>query len=379
VLHCLHRSSPLPLLLALALLAGCASPSAAPPRKVTATATPDPATARLDAYFTSLLAAHQFSGSVLIVRGGSVLLRKGYGDADLARQIPNAPETRFRIASLTKQFTAAAILLLQAQGKLHVGDPICRYLPICPPAWQSISMRQVLIHTSGIPNLADSDIADYSQPLTPRHLLALIAAKPLDFVPGTRFAYSNAGYNVLGNIIEDVSGEPYAAFLQDHIFGPLHLNATSYDVNHPPLPQHATGYTQWGAVADYFDISLPYAAGGLASTVDDLYRWSQALDAGALLPRTALDDMLTPHVALCPTPGHGCPPGETQEGYGYGYYIGTEPFGVVQYHLGDLLGYRSLLARYPAQGLTVVVLSNLETADPQAIRSGVERILFSAG
>jgi CubicO group peptidase (beta-lactamase class C family) len=315
---------------------------------------------------------------VLIVRGGSVLLRKGYGDADLARQIPNAPETRFRIASLTKQFTAAAILLLQAQGKLHVGDPICRYLPICPPAWRPIVIRQVLTHTSGIPNLADSDIADYSQPLTPRQLLALIAAKPLDFAPGTRFEYSNAGYNVLGNIIEDVSGEPYAAFLQDHIFGPLHLNATSYDVNHAPLPQHATGYTSWGTVADYFDISLPFAAGGLASTVDDLARWSQALDSGALLPRAVLDDMLTPHVVLCPAPGHGCPAGETQEGYGYGYYIGTEPFGVVQYHLGDLLGYRSLLARYPAQGVTVVVLSNLESANPQAIRSGVERILFPA-
>jgi CubicO group peptidase (beta-lactamase class C family) len=366
----------LPLLAALAL-ATCAGPAQAT-RGTPSAPSPTPntaAAARIDAYLTGELKARRFSGAALVAQRGVVLLRKGYGLADQAQGVPNRPETQFRIASLSKQFTATAILLLQARGKLSVDDPICRYLASCPDAWRPITIRMCLTHTSGIPNLADGDIADYSQPLTPAQLLALIQAKPLDFTPGARFEYSNAGYNALGVVVERVSGEPYARFLRDSIFAPLHMDATGYDVNHPPLPSHATGYTTWGRPADYFDISLPFAAGGVASTVDDLYRWDRTLAAGMLLPASAEADMLGPQVPLCPP---GCPAHVQRQGYGYGWYAGDEAWGPVQYHFGDLLGYRALIARYPRQDAVVIVLANLETVNPDALRAQIEALLYQA-
>src|SRR5262249_43967693 len=158
--------------------------------------------------------------------------------ADWQQRVPDTRETQFRIASLTKQFTAMAILLLQHAGKLSVNDAICRYLATCPTAWQPITIAQTLSHTSGIADLPDSDIADYTRPLSPAQLLALIAAKPLNFSPGSQFRYSSAGYNVLGVIVERVSGLPYATYLRRAIFTPLHMDHTGYDVNHPSLPAH---------------------------------------------------------------------------------------------------------------------------------------------
>jgi len=361
-------------LLVVALLASCGA-SARPSVAAKPTATFTSLASQVDAYFAQHLAAQRFSGAVLIAQGDRVILSKGYGDADWARQIPNAAQTQFRIGSLTKQFTAAAILLLQARGKLHVGDAICPYLATCQPAWQPITIAELLTHTSGIPNLADDDIADYIQPLTTEQLLALIRAKPLEFTPGTSFSYSNAGYNVLGAIVEHVSGKPYAVFLQQEIFDRLGLVHTRYDASQITLPAHATGYTAWQKPATYLDMTLPFAAGGLASTVGDLYAWTRALDAHTLLGADAVSDMLTAHVAVCSASVHDyCPTGFTALGYGYGWFVGTDALGRVAYHLGDILGFSALIARYPDRALTVIVLSNLETADVAAIQRSLEDI-----
>ncbi len=374
-----RRSALLALLAVAVLIAGCGGstrPSIAAPSATPApTATFTPLASQVDAYFAQQLATQRFSGAVLIAQGASVILSKGYGDADWEQQIPNAPQTQFRIGSLTKQFTAAAILLLQARGKLHVGDAICPYLAPCPPAWQPITIAELLTHTSGIPNLADDDIADYTQPLTSEQLLALIAAKPLAFAPGTGFAYSSAGYNVLGAIIEHVSAKPYAVFLQQEIFDRLGLAHTRYDASQVTPPAHATGYTDWQTPAPYLDMTLPFAAGALASTVGDLYAWTRALDAHTLLGADAVADMLTAHVVVCSASVHDyCPAGFTALGYGYGWFVGTDALGRVAYHIGDILGFSALIARYPDRALTVIVLSNLETADMAAIQSAVEAI-----
>ncbi len=344
--------------LVLVMCAGCANAGAisSPTARRGASAQQRAAASAVDAYLSKETQEHRFSGAVLITQDGNLLLSRGYGMADWQQRVPDTPQTRFRIASLTKQFTAMAILLLQHAGKLSVDDPICRFIAPCPAPWHPITIAEVLSHTSGIPDLADGDIADYTQPLTPSQL----------------------GYNVLGVVIEHASGMPYATYLRQAIFAPLHMDHSGYDVSHPTLPAHATGYGTWQQPADYFDISLPFAAGGLASTVEDLARWDQALAAGTLLPASALAQLFAPHVALCPTAGHGCPAGFTKLGYGFGWYVGQDTLGTVEYHVGDLLGYKSLLARYPDRRLIIIALSNLESTDTGALQRDLEKLLASA-
>nr|MBF6590949.1 beta-lactamase family protein [Ktedonobacterales bacterium] len=325
-------AAPLALLLyALVLLAGCAGGSAGG-----SAATPAPvvsaAAAGIDAYLERQALARRFSGAALVAaRGGRVLLSKGYGLADAAAGIPNTARTRFRIGSLTKQFTAMAILLLRERGRLRVSDAVCRYLARCPAAWRPITIEELLTHTSGIPDLAERAITDYTKPLSPEALLALIESEPLAFAPGTSFRYSSAGYNVLGVVIERVSGQAYGTFLQQAIFGPLGMTATAYDVNRPIPPEHARGYTTWGTPAPYLDMSLPFAAGALASTVGDLARWERALEMGTTLPRPAVAEMLTPHVTICASGAQPCAGRFTRLGYGYGWYVGRDKLGLVEY------------------------------------------------
>jgi len=279
---------------------------------------------QVDTFLTHEVEAEQFSGSVLIARAGKVLFSQGYSLADWDQHVPNTPQTEFRIGSLTKQFTAMAILLLQERGKLHVQDHICLYVPHCPTAWQPITIHHLLTHTSGIPNYTAFSDIDFTQPVSPVQLIAHFKDKPLDFQPGTQYSYSNSGYVVLGSIIERVTGEPYALFLQHTIFTPLQMRNTGYDQNHPPLPEHATGYQDWQLTAQYLDMSWPFAAGGWYSTVADLYRWTQALSTPVLVSQQSLDTMFTPFVTICPKRGEGCLDGSSREGYGYGWVIATE-------------------------------------------------------
>jgi CubicO group peptidase (beta-lactamase class C family) len=297
---------------------------------------------------------------VLIARNGVVLLSKGYGPADEASKIPDAPQTRFRIGSITKQFTAMAILILQERGKLHVQDHLCLYITDCPTDWQPITLQQLLTHTSGIPDYINSpDFPPYiGTPATPAQLIARFKDQPLLFAPGTRWSYSNSGYTLLGYIIEEVSGESYAQFLQENIFDPLQLRDTGYDSNTPALPQHATGYLSPHVEPVYLDMSEFYAAGALYSTVEDLERWDQALAMHRLVSQQSLDAMFA--VAV-PCPAGGCLlPSDL--GYGYGWFIATESNQRLIYHLGHIDGFLTFNGFYPSVGLDVVVLSNMDSS-----------------
>jgi len=175
----------------------------------TVTTTPHPAqspsiTSQVDTFLAREVEDEQFSGSVLIARAGKVLFSKGYSMADWDQHVPNTPHTEFRIGSLTKQFTAMAILLLQERGKLHVQDHMCLYVPHCPAAWQPITIHHLLTHTSGIPNYTAFSDIDVTKPASPEQLIAHFINKPLAFQPGTRYSYSNSGYVVLGYIIERI-------------------------------------------------------------------------------------------------------------------------------------------------------------------------------
>jgi len=325
----------------------------------TLTPTLTPAGARLDAYLSGLAQAGDLRASALVARGDAVLLSKGYGAADEASEAPNTAKTRFRIGSITKQFTAMAILILQEQGKLRVEDSLCQYLSECPQAWRDITLRHLLTHTSGVPNY--TNFPDFpaliGTPVTLDQLIARFRTQPLEFPPGARWSYSNSGYILLGSVIERVSGQSYSAFLQDHIFAPLGMRDTGYDTNSPPSPQHATGYLKAHVQPVYIDMSEVGPAGALYSTVEDLYRWDRALAQRRLVSAAALNAMFTPAIS-CPAGGCALP---SDQGYGYGWFIAAESGQTLIYHLGHIDGFLTYNGFSEPDGVTVVLLSNLET------------------
>ena len=226
---------------------------------------------RMEQVIQSFVCGRHFMGSVLVARGNEIILDKGYGFANLEWNIPNSPSTKFRLGSITKQFTAASILLLEERGKLRVDDPVKKYMPDAPPAWDKITIFNLLTHTSGIPNF--TSFPDYAsiEPFatTPAALVKQFRDKPLDFQPGEKMSYSNSGYVLLGYLIEKISGESYEKFVQDNIFTPLGMKDSGYDSNSAIIPHRAAGYSPGpdGPVnAGYVNMTVPLSAGGLYST-----------------------------------------------------------------------------------------------------------------
>ena len=331
------------------------------------------AVSAVDAMLANMSSQSLFSGSVLISQHGHVLLSKGYGLADRAQKTPNDPQTRFAIGSNTKQFTAAAILLLEVQGKLKVTDRICAYIPQCPSAWAVITIKELLTHTSGIPDFLNTlpDFAGYAgPPLTPLQIIAHFRDVPLEFAPGTTWKYSNSGYFLLGYIIEQVSGLSYEAFLQKNILTPLNLTDTGYNHNSNGV---AIGYMDITETpAEPEDPSLPYAAGALYSTVEDMNRWELALTTNALLPATSRAEMFATQVAIPDAP-------PMDAGYGYGFVIGTDSGRPIIWHNGAISGFISIEARYPVDDVTVIILGSQENADVSTILEGISAKIFNAG
>jgi CubicO group peptidase (beta-lactamase class C family) len=244
--------------------------------------------ARVDQVVQSFV-PNRFMGAVLVAMGDRILLNKGYGSANLEWEIPNTPTTKFRLASITKQFTAAGILLLEERGRLSVNDPVRKYLPGTPAAWDRITIFHLLTHTAGIPNYTsfpDSESSSRSR-VTSSQLVERFLDKPLEFEPGDKYSYSNSGYAVLGYLIEAITGQTYAEFVTQNIFTPLGMSGSGYDVASTLLTHRASGYTgspRGPANAAFIDMTTAYASGGLYSTTDDLLlessalRWSAAFD-----------------------------------------------------------------------------------------------------
>src|SRR5262245_32807785 len=244
--------------------------------------------ARLDQVVQSYVQDKTFMGSVLVARGAEVLLSKGYGDANLEWDIPNTPSTKFRLGSITKQFTAASILLLAERGKLKLDDPLKQYMPEAPASWDRITIFNLLTHSSGIPNFTALPQYKALQVIDTPVLKTIgeVRDKPLDFFPGEKMSYSNSGYIVLGYVIEKITGGSYEKFVQDNIFTPLGMKDSGYDSNTAIIPHRASGYVPSpnGPVnAGYIHMSIPHAAGALYSTTEDLLRWEQALFGGRII------------------------------------------------------------------------------------------------
>jgi len=288
--------------------------------------------------------AQMFMGSVLVAQKGKVLFSKGYGWADLEWNIPNSPTVRFQIASVTKHFTAAAILLLEERGRLKTDDLVKKYLPDAPAAWDKITINNLLTMTSG---LADHS-AEYD-PTPPDRLI--FADKPLEFQPGEKWDYKNTNYLVLGYLLEKVSGQSYADFLQENIFKPLGMNDSGLDSNVAIVPHRASGYVP-GADgienAERPNISGALSAGGLYSTTEDLFRWEEGLFGGKVLKPLSLRKMTTPfkHTTL-------------NNEYACGLYINHVNGRLVIDYDGNNIGFNAQMAYYPDDALAVIVLANL--------------------
>ncbi|MFO0956970.1 MAG: serine hydrolase [Isosphaeraceae bacterium] len=318
---------------------------------------------RLAAYLEAAVRAYQFNGTVLVARGDDVLIARGYGLANAEHNIANTPETRFRLGSITKQFTATAILILQDRGLLKVGDPISKHLDTTPDAWKGVTIHHLLTHTSGIPSYTDDPAYPHKMmmPETVESMIARFRDKPLDFEPGSKFHYDNSGYFLLGAIIETVSGKTYADFLQDAIFDPVGMKESGYDRHATVIPNRASGYDRVGGMlrnAPYLDMSQPYAAGSLYSTVGDLRRWDRALKAGRLLSEMSMAAMFTPE----------------KDQYAYGWVI-TEKDGRKKVgHGGGINGFVTQFDRYPGDDLCIAVLCNVLPTNPGRLADELGRI-----
>lgn len=320
--------------------------------------------ARVVDYLNAHIAQKTFNGSVLIAKNGQILYSNGFGMANIELGVPNTPKTKFRLGSITKQFTAMLIMQLQERGILSVNDPISKYISDYPDG-DKITIHHLLTHTSGIPSF--TGFPDYTkimvQPLKPEEIIALFKKKPLEFEPGTKYKYSNSGYVFLGYILEKTTDKPYDLLLRENIFDPLGMGSSGYDWNRDILVNRASGYSidKGKLVNDsYIDMHIPHAAGALYSTVEDLYIWDRALYTDKLLSRESLDKMFTPFL----------------NNYAYGWSV-SELFGrKLISHSGGINGFVTHIARFPEDDACIIVLCNLTASRTSQIFRDLAAILF---
>jgi CubicO group peptidase (beta-lactamase class C family) len=320
---------------------------------------------KVDEYMTAAVISDDFSGSLLIARDGQPIFNKSYGLASIELGVANTPQTVFRIASITKPFTATAIMMLQERGKLKIGDSICKYLVDCPASWQPITVKNLLTHTSGIPNYLNFPdyLPNIALPVTHEKMIGTFRDKPLEFTPGGKFAYSNSGYYLLGVIIERVSGRSYGEFLQENIFAPLGMKQTGDFDNRSIIKNRAAGYSLKNdrpANAIYFDPTQQLATGSLWSTTEDLLLFDRALYTEKLLSRKSLDEMFT----------------LSKADYGYGWQVAPMFGRPLIAHGGDTLGFMGIFQRFTADRTTIILLSNKGYMNILTLARDIPAIVF---
>jgi CubicO group peptidase (beta-lactamase class C family) len=325
---------------------------------------PPPLAARLDALVAAQVPADGPGVAVLVVEDGKVLLRKGYGMADLERDVAVAPDMIFRIGSMTKQFTAVAILQLVRDGKVALDDPLSKFVPDFPNT-EKVTVRHLLTHTSGIKSYTGvpSFMARLREDMTPAQIVDTVRSEPADFAPGEQWLYNNTGYIFLGMIIEKASGLSYADYLQQKIFGPLGLTHTFVGDENRVVPRRVQGYEQDSdhkfRHSRYISMTVPYAAGAIESTVDDLAAWNAALLAGRVLPADLLELAWTDHPTADGKPTN----------YGFGWQVSTDEGQRFIEHSGGIMGFVTHGTLVPEKKLFVTVLHNAlgTEVDPQWI------------
>lgn len=360
---------PVKMRLPLAFLVSCAI--------LLASASAQVSNSQIDAVFDSLKSTNAPGAAVLVVRNGKPVFRRGYGVTDLRTRHPIEAVTDFRLASFTKQFTATCIMLLVHDGKLHYDEHLTNVFPEFPAYGKSITVRNLLNHTSGLPDYEEILMKQY--PNTPDDKIPQIldagVLKSLEqqtagqFPPGSKWQYSNSGYAVLALIVEKISGKPFGQFLHDRIFAPLKMNHTlAYEKGKNEVPHRAYGHTRnkdgaWRET-DQSPTSAVLGDGGIYTSIDDLEKWDRALREHTLLSEAEMQPALTP---VEPTSG----PAKLQSGktlsYGFGWFLDPYQGHGRMFHDGETIGFLTTIQRFPDDNLTVIVLANRTDVDPQTL------------
>jgi CubicO group peptidase (beta-lactamase class C family) len=299
----------------------------------------------VDNYINALVSSESSGIAIGVVNQGELLLSKGYGLANIDKNTPISTATPFYLASVSKQFFAMGIILLEERGLISVDDSAKMYFPEFPSSWSNITIHQLLSHQSGIPDyfraLAGEDLTD----ITNAQILERAVKTGLDFTPGSEFSYSNTGYVILSMLIERVSQSPIEIFMADNIFAAAGMsNTLIYDESKPDIPERAIGYSVGGGLRDYNILTT--GDGGIFSTVEDLLLWSSALDNYSIVEQSTFEPAITPY----------------RNDYGYGWYISFASLNSdrIISHSGGLAGFRTLIVKLQGSDMTIVTLSNGE-------------------
>ena len=355
------------------VLALCVSWSSLQAQSPGRSATPLPSAAAVRSTIDSLAMAFLSAGeapgvSIVVIRGRDTLVSAGYGRADLENNVPATPHTLYRIGSITKQFTSAAVMQLVESGKVQLDESIGKYVPSLPVRLQLVTVRQLLNHTSGIPSYTDVGarwMKRIGEPMTPDSLVAFTANDPFNFPPGTNWRYNNTGYVILGMLLEKVTGKPYGQYLEERLFKPLGLTQTTYCDNARIIAHRARGYAKdasgWRNAA-FIDMTQPFSAGALCSTALDLAHWNQLLGSGRVVSASTYREMTTPAGAAAP------------RHYGFGLVADSFASHRLIEHGGGIPGFSTVNAWFPDDSLTVTILPNAESARPDRLLNSLARV-----
>lgn len=326
---------------------------------------------KIDTLVQQYAALGQINGAILVAENGKVIYSKGVGYADIENKIPNSPETKFRLASVTKQFTAALILQLVEQGKIKLDGKLSDYLPYYrKDVGEKVTIHQILSHTAGISNYTDKPgflSGDAERKVEPKDFILEQCSDDLVFEPGTSWAYSNSGYFILGAVIEEVTGKKYGDVLQENILVPLGMTNSGLESSEMTYENKAKGYENsftGQAPARRINMTIPFSAGSMYSTVEDMFKWDQALYTDKILSDASREKMFTPVL----------------NNYGYGFGIvepelGGKKIKIIS-HSGGIFGFNTLISRFVDDRHTIIVLNNYYNASSSSISNGIARILY---
>ena len=321
---------------------------------------------KLDALIDAYAKLYKFNGSALVAKNGVILLNKGYGYRNATDKVANNEQTIFQLGSVTKQFTSAVILKLQEEKKLSVSDKLSKYFPGYPKG-DSITIEQLLTHTSGIYNYTNDGkfmANEVTKSANREMMMALFKDKPLDFSPGSSWSYSNSGYSLLGYIIEAVTKKPYEQAVRKYIFTPLKMTHSGFDFTHLKSNEKAIGYFKLNdkekVEAPIVDSSVSFSAGAIYSTIGDLYLWHKALQKNSILSREQQEKAYTP----------------VKNRYGYGWSIDSIEGKRRVSHGGGIHGFITTIARVPEDDICIVLLSNASNTTVGEISKSIFAILY---
>ncbi|MEO8513470.1 MAG: serine hydrolase [Ignavibacteria bacterium] len=326
---------------------------------------------KIDVLTNSYYELGQFNGAVLVAEDGKIIYNKGFGYADFENKIPNNEDTKFRLASVTKQFTSALIMQLVEKGKIKLEAKLTDYLPYYrKDVGDKITIAQILSHTSGLANYTDNGKFMQEQTGTkvePKDFVLKYCSEDLVFEPGTKWQYSNSGYFILGLVIEEVTGKSYETNLQENIFTPLGMTNSGLENSEKVYENKAKGYTSFFGEykpARFLDMTIPYSAGSIYSTTADMFKWDQALYGEKILSAASKEKMFTPVL----------------NNYGYGWQIIEQPLEdkklKVVTHSGGIFGFNSLETRLVDDNKYIMVLNNFESGNINQLTMGIVSILY---